>query len=172
MIEATQQGVTIALLLFNLAAYFIGSFLGKGINFFAKRNAVNRPLLGIVGILGVTGFFLIVSLGTLHSQQSALDKLPPFERGLIEGQIIGRAVTPGLLVLVGVGVAGWFRRKKAMASSPPDSNRATLDVRTSPHGDLKSALNRFATTVFWIGATILGAILLLALIGNSVGSGP
>lgn len=118
MYEGIENNLFWNLLFLNVAAYFICSFIAIVINFIADNFIVNRKLmnsrfLGVFGVLAVSFVFVLVSVSGLDTQN-----LPPYQRGLLLGDAISRASTPGIIVLSCVGIFAWLERKNSAKNTP------------------------------------------------------
>jgi hypothetical protein len=118
MYEGIENNLFWNLLLLNVAAYFVCSFIAIVVNFIADYFIVNRKLinsrfLGMFGVLTVSFVFVLVSVNGLDTQN-----LPPYQRGLLLGDAISRASTPGIIVLACVGVFSWLERKNNAKKTP------------------------------------------------------
>lgn len=159
MNETTQQYTAVILLFLNIAAYFAGNIVAKGFNFILKREAVSRRMFGTGGVVILSCLLLINSLGALRSHEAALEKLTAFERGSVEGQVIGRAIVPGILVLAGVAISARFRARR--------SKSATHQTITEVNKPVKNIGDKVATIIFWLIGGALLLLLVVALISGS-----
>jgi hypothetical protein len=111
MLKGVDGNVFWGLLLMNVAAYFIGSFIAIAVNFIANKKIINSRFLGVFCVLTVSFVLMFFSVSGLDVQG-----LPPYQRGLLLGDAISRATKPGLLVLAFVGLIAWLERKNKVAN--------------------------------------------------------
>lgn len=52
-------------------------------------------------------------LQALSASQEKWNNIPPYERAVLEGEVMGRTVAPGVVVLIAVGVSAWRHRRRA-----------------------------------------------------------
>ena len=128
MNDSPQQSMAVALIFINAFVYLAASLIASGINRLANRAVLPRRMVGALGVVCVTAFYLIITLQAIAGAKG-LDRLSDFDRSRIKSQAISDAVLPGVLVLIPAGIMGWRNRRKANAASNKSPNADAQNAR-------------------------------------------